>query len=249
VECHALEGCARGLPGGPSSRRHAGLGIGASAAPLHASTAVAILTWPGRAAQGNHDNARVATRLGGERPARAALMLLMALPGTPTVYYGEEIGMTNVELRDDQVRDPAALRQPRELWPVVGRDPERTPMQWDASRAAGFLPPDAQADAQPWLPLAPDAAVRNVAAQQRNATSTLALFRTLASLRRAEPALRGAPLVPLDWAGSDAAVPDTVVAFARPLRCACGNVTTPTTPSEPTGTCACVPWGCRCHCF
>ena len=132
--------------------------------------------------------------------------------------------MHNVALRDDQVRDPAALRQPRELWPVVGRDPERTPMQWDATRAAGFLPASAPAAATPWLPLAPDYTTVNAAAQSENATSTLSLFRLAAALRRAEPALRGAPLVPLDWAGSNA-VSAGVVAFARPLRCACGNVT------------------------
>ena len=173
---------------------------------------------------GNHDNPRVATRLGGERPARAALALLMSLPGTPTVYNGEELAMSNVALRDDQVRDPAALRQPRELWPVVGRDPERTPVQWNSSRAAGFLPLNAPSEATPWLPLAPDATTNNVASQENNATSTLTLFRVLTTLRRGEPALRGAPLVPLDWDGS-ADVPDGVMAFARPLRCACGNVT------------------------
>jgi alpha-glucosidase len=183
---------------------------------------------------GNHDNPRVATRLGGERPARAALALLFSLPGTPTVYNGEELAMSNVALRDDQVRDPAALRQPRELWPLVGRDPERTPMQWNASRAAGFLPADAPPEAMPWLPLAPDAEVNNVAAQAANATSTLNLFKALSTLRLGEPALRGAPLVPLDWGGSDD-VPDGVVAFARPLRCACGNISavTAATAEEP----------------
>jgi len=180
----------------------------------------AVPTW----VLGNHDNPRVATRLGGERQARAATLLLLSLPGTPTVYNGEELGLHNVALSDDQVRDPAALRQPRALWPVVGRDPERTPMQWDATRAAGFLPPGAPSAATPWLPLSPDYTIVNAAAQSGNATSTLTLFRLVASLRRAEPALRGAPLVPLDWAGSDA-VPAGVVAFARPLRCACGNVT------------------------
>jgi alpha-glucosidase len=178
----------------------------------------------------------VATRLGGVRPARAALALLMSLPGTPTVYYGEELAMANVALRDDQVRDPAALRQPRALWPLVGRDPERTPMQWNGTteRAAGFLPSDAPAEATPWLPLAPDAGTNNVAAQEGNATATLALFRALASLNRGEPALRGAPLVPLDWPGSED-VPPGVMAFARPLRCACGNVTADVAEEEEPG--------------
>lgn len=97
-------------------------------------------------------------------------------------------------------------------------------MQWDATRAAGFIPSGAPAAATPWLPLSPDYTTVNAGAQAVNATSTLSLFCEAASARRAEPALRGAPLVPLDWAGSDA-VPAGVVAFARPLRCACGNVT------------------------
>jgi len=111
-------------------------------------------------------------------------MLLLTLRGTPTSYYGDEIGMEDVPIPFEECMDPAALQQP-ELFQVWGRDPERTPMQWDDSPNAGFT----TAEARPWLPLAADYATRNVAAQQDDPTSMLSLFRALAALRRAEPAL------------------------------------------------------------
>ena len=169
----------------------------------------------------NHDNPRVASRLGGQRQARAALVLLLTLPGTPTVYYGEELGLLDAVLRPDQVRDPSALRRPRELWPLVGRDPERAPMPWSAVPPfAGFMP--ANATSEPWLPLPPGwNASDNVAAQAGDAGSSLTLFRELTALRRGQPALRGAPLVPLDVDSN------SVLAFARPLRCNCDSDTAP----------------------
>src|SRR5690606_2990867 len=81
-------------------------------------------------------------------------------------------------------------RQQPELFEVYGRDPERTPMQWDASPNAGFTPSEATT---PWLPLAADYRTRNVAAQEGDPASLLTLFRRLTALRQAEPALnRGA---------------------------------------------------------
>jgi alpha-glucosidase len=115
-------------------------------------------------------------------------MLLLTLRGTPTCYYGDEIGMEDVPIPFDQVKDPAAFQQPA-LYEVYGRDPERTPMQWDASPNAGFTAPEAR----PWLPLAADYRERNVAAQDGDTDSMLTFFRRLTALRRAEPALnRGA---------------------------------------------------------
>ena len=81
---------------------------------------------------GNHDQHRVATRVGPAQ-ARLAQMLLLTLRGTPTCYYGDEIGMEDVPIPLEHCMDPAALQQPA-LFEVWGRDPERTPMQWDASR-------------------------------------------------------------------------------------------------------------------
>ncbi len=72
-------------------------------------------------------------------------MLLLTLRGTPTCYYGDEIGMENVFIPYEQTMDPAARQQP-ELFEIYGRDPERTPMQWDDSPNAGFTAPEAT----PW---------------------------------------------------------------------------------------------------
>lgn len=131
---------------------------------------------------GNHDQPRVASRVGPGQ-ARVAQMLLLTLRGTPTLYYGDELGMTNVEIPRDRWRDPAGLRQPD--FAAGSRDPERTPMQWDGSEGAGF----AGVGVEPWLPLAPDAATRNVAAQTGDPASMLELTRDLLRLRRASAAL------------------------------------------------------------
>jgi alpha-glucosidase len=127
----------------------------------------------------NHDRKRVTTRLGAAQ-ARAAAVLLLTLRGTPTLYYGDELGLVDVDVPLERVQDPWALRVPGH-----GRDGARTPMQWDDSPNAGFC----AAGAQPWLPLSEDAAERNVAVQREDPDSMLALHRDLLSLRRAEPAL------------------------------------------------------------
>ena len=130
---------------------------------------------------GNHDQSRIATRLGPER-ARLAAMLLLTLRGTPTIYYGDEIGMRDVEIPPDRVRDPWEINMP-DLG--EGRDPCRTPMRWTAAPNAGFCPPDAE----PWLPMGDHVASINVEAQSGVAGSVLELHRTLLALRREHPAL------------------------------------------------------------
>ncbi|MAU01523.1 MAG: alpha-amylase [Anaerolineaceae bacterium] len=132
---------------------------------------------------GNHDQHRVATRVGADQ-ARVANMLLLTLRGTPTSYYGEEIGMEDGRIPPEYVQDPPAVNQP-EIAHIIGRDPERTPMQWDSSPHAGFT----GETAVPWLPVADNYTKLNVAAQNEDPTSMLNLYRTLAALRRAEPAL------------------------------------------------------------
>jgi alpha-glucosidase len=119
----------------------------------------------------NHDRVRATTRYGPHRARLAALMLL-TLRGTPFIYYGEEIGMTDVPITPERVVD------------VDGRDPARTPMQWDATPNAGFT------TGEPWLPLAPDAQRVNVAAQRDDPGSMLSFYRRLLALRRASAALR-----------------------------------------------------------
>ncbi len=132
---------------------------------------------------GNHDQHRLASRLG-QAQSRVAQMLLLTLRGTPTCYYGDELGMEDVKIPPELVKDPPAVNQP-EVADIVGRDPERTPMQWDDSPNAGFT----AASVTPWLPLANNYATRNVAAQNGDPASPLNLFRLLAGCRAAEPSL------------------------------------------------------------
>jgi alpha-glucosidase len=127
-------------------------------------------TWPSIAFS-NHDNPRHATRWGGDRVRLAALVLL-TLRGVPTIYMGEEIGMTDHPALPDGVRVDRA-----------GRDAQRTPMQWTDAVDAGF------GSARPWLPFV-DAARTNVADQVADPTSTLSLYRRLLALRRRSAALR-----------------------------------------------------------
>jgi alpha-glucosidase len=133
---------------------------------------------------GNHDQHRLATRVGADQ-ARVATMLLLTLRGTPTCYYGDELGMENVSIPAEYVQDPPAVLQP-DIAHLIGRDPERTPMQWNDSPNAGFADPGVR----PWLPLADDYHARNVAAQTAAPTSMLSFFRALAALRQRSPALR-----------------------------------------------------------
>lgn len=128
---------------------------------------------------GNHDTARIASRIG-EAQARIAAMLLLTLRGTPTIYYGEEIGMKDVPIAPELVQDPAEKNEPGL---GQGRDPERTPMPWDGSPLAGFT------SGKPWRPLGPDHASVNVAALNASPGSILSLYRQLIELRRRNPAL------------------------------------------------------------
>ncbi len=130
---------------------------------------------------GNHDRPRIASRVGPEQ-ARIAAMLLLTLRGTPTLYQGDELGMQNVQIPPDQIQDPVARNLPGL---GLGRDPERTPMQWDASANAGF----STSGATPWLPLADDYETCNVAVQRDDPRSMLTLYNRLVALRRASDAL------------------------------------------------------------
>jgi len=128
---------------------------------------------------GNHDRPRVATRVGREQ-ARMAQMLLLTLRGTPTCYYGDELGMQNIPIPRALMHDPKGKEHPEQ-----SRDPERTPMQWDSSTNAGFCP----AGVKPWLPVASDYQTFNVAAEQHDPRSFLMLARALLDVRRSHGAL------------------------------------------------------------
>jgi len=132
---------------------------------------------------GNHDEARLASRIGSEN-TRLAAMLLLTLRGTPTIYYGEEIGMTNGQIPREGELDPAGLRQPG--WDQ-GRDICRTPMQWSAEPLAGFSPPGTK---DSWLPVAGNYAQVNVQNQLADPNSLLELYKTLLTLRKELPALQ-----------------------------------------------------------
>jgi alpha-glucosidase len=140
---------------------------------------------------GNHDQKRIATRIGAAQ-ARVAAMLLLTLRGTPTLYYGDEIGMENVAIPPDRVQDPWERNEPGL---GLGRDPARTPMQWDASPGAGFT------TGEPWLPVSPDHRQRNVAALAEDPHSILALHRRLIALRREHEALHGGSYHPVSAEG------------------------------------------------
>jgi alpha-glucosidase len=128
---------------------------------------------------GNHDRPRIASRVGREQ-ARVAAMLLLTVRGTPTVYYGDELGLPHVPIPPDRVQDPFEKNVPGI---GVGRDGARTPMQWDTTPNAGF------SSAEPWLPLAHDWHSENVENQTRDATSFYNLYRRLIACRRASCAL------------------------------------------------------------
>jgi alpha-glucosidase len=128
---------------------------------------------------GNHDNPRIASRIGVQQ-ARVAAMMLLTLRGTPTIYYGDEIGMQDVAIPPDEVQDPQGLNMPGKY---LSRDPARTPMQWDDSKNAGFT------NVRPWLRLAGNFKKVNVKRQMDDEDATLMLYKRLIGFRQKEPAL------------------------------------------------------------
>src|SRR3546814_12795723 len=100
----------------------------------------------------------------GEAQARVAAMLLLTLRGTPTLYQGDEIGLGEVTIPPDQLKDPRELREPGL---GLGRDPSRTPMAWDASPNRGF------SEGPPWLPLHSDRRSRHEEAQDGRASCSV----------------------------------------------------------------------------
>ncbi len=133
-------------------------------AAVAAGAAVEGRSGPGAAwALSNHDFGRFPTRFG-RANERAAALLLMTLPGTATLYQGDEIG---------QGMGPGTARP----YDRVGRDVFRHPMQWDGTRRGGF------STAEPWLPVV-DAGQRNVADQREDPGSLLNFWRTLIAVRR-----------------------------------------------------------------
>jgi alpha-glucosidase len=133
----------------------------------------------------NHDIVRSYNRYGDgqHNDAIAKLMagLYLTLRGTPIMYYGEELGMENNDpKRKEDVKDPIG----RTGWPQeIGRDGERTPMQWSDSANAGF------STTTPWLPVPPNYKAHNVETEKKDPDSILNFYRRLLALRHTDPAL------------------------------------------------------------
>jgi alpha-glucosidase len=150
----------------------------------------------------NHDMFRFPTRWAGDDPikARAAVVMLLSLRGTPVLYQGDEIGQGNVTLAQEDLRDPLGVLYAPAYW---GRDAGRTPMQWSEAVGGGFTDPDVT----PWLPLG-DVTTHNVASQRSDPDSMLTLTRDMIALRRRTPDLRDGDYQSLD-------APDGVWAWNR----------------------------------
>jgi alpha-glucosidase len=151
-----------------------------SAAILEYEAALPPGGWPNWVL-GNHDQPRIASRVGLHQ-ARVAAILLLTLRGTPTIYYGDEIGMRDVPIPRDEVQDPQGLNMPDKN---LSRDPGRTPMQWsDETASAGFT------KSKPWLRVDRNYKINNVKAEEHDPDSMLSLYRKMIRLRNNEPSLR-----------------------------------------------------------
>ena len=151
---------------------------------------------------GNHDEPRLSKRLGAGS-VRLAGLLLLTLRGTPTLYYGDELGMAEGKVPVELQKDPWGFRSGL---PELSRDGCRTPMAWDASPTAGF------SDASPddlWLPLSPGHETTNVEAERADPDSHLAFYRRALRLRSGSPALQAGSYTPMED------LPGDVFAFTR----------------------------------
>jgi len=133
----------------------------------------------------NHDIRRSYERYGdgihNDQIAKLMAALYLTLRGTPIMYYGEELGMQNNDpKRKEDVKDPIGKLG----WPKdKGRDGERTPMQWNEERNAGF------STAKPWLPVTPSYKTHNVVDEEKDPASILNFYRQVLALRHQHPAL------------------------------------------------------------
>ncbi len=130
---------------------------------------------------GNHDESRLASRMGAAN-ARLAAVLLLTLRGTPFLYYGDELGMTDVEVPDNASKDPWG-----DNVSYLSRDGARSPMQWSSDPLCGF---STNPQTVPWLPAGPDCDKSSVEAEIDDPGSMLNLYRRLLDLRRESAALR-----------------------------------------------------------
>jgi alpha-glucosidase len=144
---------------------------------------------------GNHDRPRLATRIGKEQ-VRVAAILLLTLRGTPTMYYGDELGMSNVAIPREEMQDPQGKKM------NLNRDSYRTPMLWNGDKNSGFTA------GKPWLRVSEEYKKLNVEAQKADKASLLWLYKRLLELRKSNPVLETGDYLPLP---SD----QTILAYVR----------------------------------
>jgi len=153
-------------------------------------------SWPSWAFE-NHDAPRAVSRWAAPEQAdafaRMKMLLLAALRGNIFLYYGEELGLDQVEIAFEDLQDPEAIAN----WPrTLSRDGARTPMPWEAEAPQlGFT------SGKPWLPVGPNHARLAIDAQNADAGSLLAWTRQVLALRNASPALRTGDIAFLDTPG------------------------------------------------
>ncbi len=150
---------------------------------------------------GNHDRSRRGERLGNDpRREKLCAALQLTARGIPFIYYGEEIGMRDLDLPLATAKDPLArmyrfvpdvvARKLRRAGILLNRDASRTPMQWSSEPNAGF----SKTSAVPWLPVPPAANEVNVEAEERDPDSILHCYRRLLQARKSHPALQAGSL-------------------------------------------------------
>ncbi|MBI0063976.1 MAG: alpha-glucosidase [Bifidobacteriales bacterium] len=167
----------------------------------------------------NHDQPRIVSRWGDTstdelrvRSAKALALLLHMHRGTPYIYQGEELGMTNAGFtRLDQYRDLEsinAFHQRVEEAHVqdadsmmsslakAGRDNARTPMQWDGGRYAGFMTPEAAVE--PWIAVNPNKSRINAASEVDDPDSVFSFYKRLIDLRHRNPVISAGSFQPVD---------------------------------------------------
>ena len=151
---------------------------------------------------GNHDFSRIVSRFGNdgiyrEQSAKLLATLLMSLRGTPYVYQGDEIGMTNVAHSSIECYDDVETRNAWKAAEAAGkdmnkflkavhwqsRDNARTPMQWNASENAGFT------TGKPWIPVNKNFTTINVETAEKEANSILHYYRKMIAFRKANPTM------------------------------------------------------------
>jgi len=162
--------------------------------------------WPSYVT-GNHDNRRILSRMTDgmnvgiedkKKISKLFATMLLTLRGTPFLYYGEEIGMEDTYIPHDKIMDPWG----KSLWPKPGRDPSRTPMQWDSSKYAGF------SNVEPWLPVNENKSKTNVDEEMKDPDSILNFYKKLIHERKTHEPLRSGTMQFLN-------IDDDILAYKR----------------------------------